>query len=292
MQALEQRSDEELLREQKFRAAAQAILGARAAERYDAPAARAHFQKAIAAARPQERMQLRRMADASLALAERRPDDLKQAVERLGQAPPTGRQLFLLRIMGLLAPAPGASLAVRARGIVILLAIVVLLVLLGWGIVELDRAALRRRRAPSAGCCWASSPSRSCSGCSPSSGAAASSGPGHGPPRADGPPRPLGPRVVCGRYTHGHARPRPGAHALRPGRARGAAPALQRRPHRRRGRGHHRPRGATARRRAALGARAVLGRRPEDRLAHDQRARRGRRGEARRSATPSPRGAA
>ncbi len=137
MQALEQRSDEELLREQKFRAAAQAILGARAAERYDAPAARAHFQKAIAAARPQERMQLRRMADASLALAERRPDDLKEAVERLGQAPPTGRQLFLLRIMGLLAPAPGASLAVRARGIVILLAIIVLLVLLGWGIVEL-----------------------------------------------------------------------------------------------------------------------------------------------------------
>jgi hypothetical protein len=137
MQALEQRSDEELLREQKFRAAAQAILGARAAERYDAPAARAHFQKAIAAARPQERMQLRRMADASLALAERRPDDLKQAVERLGQAPPTGRQLFLLRIMGLLAPASGASLAVRARGIVILLAIIVLLVLLGWGIVEL-----------------------------------------------------------------------------------------------------------------------------------------------------------
>jgi len=137
MQALEQRTDDELLREQKFKAAAQAILGARAAERYDAPAARAHFQRAIAAARPQERMQLRRMADASLALAERRPDDLKQAVERLGQAPPTGRQLFLLRIMGLLAPAPGASLAVRARGILIMLAVIVVLVLLGWGIVEL-----------------------------------------------------------------------------------------------------------------------------------------------------------
>jgi hypothetical protein len=137
MQALEQRTDDELLREQKFKAAAQAILGARAAERYDAPGARAHFQRAIAAARPQERMQLRRMADASLALAERRPDDLKQAVERLGQAPPTGRQLFLLRIMGLLAPAPGAGLAVRARGIFIMLAIIVVLVLLGWGIVEL-----------------------------------------------------------------------------------------------------------------------------------------------------------
>ena len=137
MQALESRSDEELEREQKFKAAAQAILGARAAERYDAPAARAYFQRAIAAARPQERMQLRRMADASLALAERRPQDLKQAVERLGQAPPSGRQLMLLRIMGLLAPPPGASLLARVRGIAIILALVVLLVLLGWGIVEL-----------------------------------------------------------------------------------------------------------------------------------------------------------
>ena len=137
MQALESRSDEELEREQKFRAAAQAILGARAAERYDAPAARAYFQRAIAAARPQERMQLRRMADASLALAERRPDDLKQAVERLGQTPPSGRQLLLLRIMGLLAPPPGAGLLVRARGFATILAIVVVLLLLGWGIVEL-----------------------------------------------------------------------------------------------------------------------------------------------------------
>jgi hypothetical protein len=137
MQSLEHRSDEELEREQKFRAAAQAILGARAAERYDAPAARAYFQRAIAAARPQERMQIRRMADASLALAERRPDDLKQAVERLGQAPPSGRQLFLLRIMGLLAPPPGSGFLMRARGIVILLAVVLLLLLLGFGIVQL-----------------------------------------------------------------------------------------------------------------------------------------------------------
>jgi hypothetical protein len=137
MQTLESRSDEELEREQKFRAAAQAILGARAAERYDAPAARAYFQRAIAAARPQERMQLRRMADASLALAERRPDDLKQAVERLGQTPPSGRQLLLLRVMGLLAPPPGSGLLVRARGFAIILAIVVVLLLLGWGIVEL-----------------------------------------------------------------------------------------------------------------------------------------------------------
>ena len=137
MQALESRSDEELEREQKFRAAAQAILGARAAERYDAPAARAYFQRAIAAARPQERMQLRRMADASLALAERRPDDLKQAVERLGQAPPTGRQLFLLRIMGLLAPPPGSGFLARARGVAIILALVVLLLLIGFGLAKL-----------------------------------------------------------------------------------------------------------------------------------------------------------
>ena len=114
MQQLETRCDEELEREQKFKAAAQAILGARAAERYDAKASREHFRRALAAARPQERMALRRMADASLALAERRPDDLKAAVERLGQAPPSYRQLLLLRFMGLVAPPASAGHA-RAR---------------------------------------------------------------------------------------------------------------------------------------------------------------------------------
>src|SRR5947208_10080582 len=109
IQQLEGRKDEELEAETKYKAAAQAILGARAAERYDAKAARAHFQRAIAAARPQERMQLRRMADASIALAERRADDLKEAVERLGQAPPSNRQLMVLRLMGLLAPPPGSG---------------------------------------------------------------------------------------------------------------------------------------------------------------------------------------
>ena len=131
------RSDEELLAETKLKAAAQAILGARAAERYDAKAARAHFSKAIAAARPQERMQLRRMANASLALAERRPDDLKEAVERLGQTPPSGRQLLALRFMGLVAPPPGASLWIRVRGWLMLLGIVILLLALGLGVVEL-----------------------------------------------------------------------------------------------------------------------------------------------------------
>jgi hypothetical protein len=137
MQQLEQRSDEELEREQKYRAAAQAILGARAAERYDADAARAHFRKAIAAARPQERMQLRRMADASLALAERRPDDLKEAVERLGQAPPSGRQLMLLRLMGLVAPAPSAPWYTKVRGVLLIMLIVIVLLAVGFGVVKL-----------------------------------------------------------------------------------------------------------------------------------------------------------
>src|SRR5437763_10773647 len=137
MQRLETRSDEELEAETKFKAAALAILGARAAERYDAKASRDYFRRAIAAARPQERMQLRRMADASHALAERRPDDLKAAVERLGQAPPSGRQLLLLRLMGLLAPPEGASMWIRVRGILLILALVIALIAIGLGVVEL-----------------------------------------------------------------------------------------------------------------------------------------------------------
>jgi hypothetical protein len=137
MQQLETRSDEELEREQKFKAAAQAILGARAAERYDAKASREHFRKALASARPQERMALRRMADASLALAERRPDDLKAAVERLGQAPPSSRQLLLLRFMGLVAPPASAGTLMRVRGIAIIVGLVVALVALGTAVVKL-----------------------------------------------------------------------------------------------------------------------------------------------------------
>src|SRR5436305_10053959 len=127
IQALEQRSDEELESETKYRSAALAILGARAAERFDAEQARGYFQRAIAAARPQERMQLRRMADASLALAERRAGDLKDAVERLGQAPPSGRQLFALRVMGLLLPPAGAGILARVRGIILIILLIVAL---------------------------------------------------------------------------------------------------------------------------------------------------------------------
>jgi hypothetical protein len=137
MEALQERSNEELMREQKFKAAALAILGARAAEKYDADASREYFRRAIAASRPQERMQLRRMADASLALAERRPDDLKEAVERLGQAPPSGRQLFLLRVMGFLAPAASAPWYVKARGFLLIILMVVVLLAIGFGIFKL-----------------------------------------------------------------------------------------------------------------------------------------------------------
>jgi hypothetical protein len=135
MQRLETKSDEELLAETRYRSAAQAILGARAAERYDAKRAREHFRAAIAAARPQERLQLRRMAEASLALAERRPDDLRAAAEKLGQAPPTNRQLLALRFMGLIAPGGSAPAWRRVAGFFLLLGIIVGLIALGTGIV-------------------------------------------------------------------------------------------------------------------------------------------------------------
>src|ERR1700712_1369358 len=137
IQELENRSDAELAQETRNRAAAQALLGARAAKRYDAEKAREHFRRAIAAARPQERMHIRRMADASLALAKRRPGDLKAAVERLGQTAPTGRQMFALRLFGLIAPPKSAGLAVRIRGIAIVVAVVILLLAVGYGIVSL-----------------------------------------------------------------------------------------------------------------------------------------------------------
>jgi hypothetical protein len=137
IQALEQRSDEELEAETKYKSAAMAILGARASERFDAESARAYFQRAIAAARPQERMQIRRMADASLALAERRAGDLKDAVERLGQAPPTGRQMLALRAMGLLVPPSSAGVLARIRGVLLIIALIVVLLAIGFGIVEL-----------------------------------------------------------------------------------------------------------------------------------------------------------
>jgi hypothetical protein len=135
MAQLESKSDEELEAETKYKAAAQAILGYRAAERYDAKAARAHFQRALAAARPQERVGIRRMADASLALAERRPDDLKKATERLGVEAPSAGQLRSLRFLGLIAPPASAGTLMRIRGIVIAIVLVIAVLALGFGIV-------------------------------------------------------------------------------------------------------------------------------------------------------------
>ncbi len=136
MQTLETRSDEELEAETRYRVAAQALLGARKAEKFDAKGAREHFQKALAAARPQDRMQIRRMADASLALAERRTGDLKAATQRLGGEVPSSRQLFMLRVFGLVAPPSSAGVIARIRGILIAVAAVVLVLGLGFGIVE------------------------------------------------------------------------------------------------------------------------------------------------------------
>ena len=131
---LESRTDEQLQGESRHRVAAKAILGARAAERYDAKAARAYFNEALAGAHPQERPALRQMMKASLALAERRPDELRDAMEKLGQEAPSGRQMFMLRMMGLLVPPASAGIVARIRGIVLIVVLVIALLAIGTGI--------------------------------------------------------------------------------------------------------------------------------------------------------------
>jgi hypothetical protein len=133
---LESRTDEQLQGESRHRVAAKAILGARAAERYDAKTARAYFNEALAGAHPQERPALRQMMKASLALAERRPDELKDAMEKLGQEAPSSRQMFMLRMMGLLVPPSSAGILARIRGIVLIVLIVIALLAIGTGIVQ------------------------------------------------------------------------------------------------------------------------------------------------------------
>jgi hypothetical protein len=134
---LESRTEEQLKSESKHRVAAKAILGARAAERYDVKAARQYFNEALAGSHPQERPALRQMMKASLALAERRPDELKEAMERLGQEAPSGRQLFMLRMMGLLLPPSSAGILARVRGILLLIVLVIVLLAVGFGLVTL-----------------------------------------------------------------------------------------------------------------------------------------------------------
>jgi hypothetical protein len=137
IQQLEDRTDEQLRSESKHRAAARAILGARAAERYDVKQSRAYFNEALAACNPRERQALRQLMKASLAQAERKPDELKEAMEKLGQAPPSGRQLFALRLMGLIAPPESAGRLVRVRGFALLLLVVFLMLALGFGLAKL-----------------------------------------------------------------------------------------------------------------------------------------------------------
>ena len=135
IQQLESRSDEELEAETRYKAFAQAILGARAAERQDAKKARAHFQRALAAARPQERMYIRRQADAALAFAERRADDYAEAVGRLGGDVPTGWSMFGLRLLGLVAPPASAGFIARVRGILLAITLILLILGIGFGIM-------------------------------------------------------------------------------------------------------------------------------------------------------------
>jgi C4-dicarboxylate-specific signal transduction histidine kinase len=134
---LEDRTDEQLLSESKYRAAAKAILGARAAERYDSEAARRYFNEALAASHPQERPMLRQMMKAALAQAERRPDELREAMEKLGQEPPSNRQLMLLRLMSLIAPPPNSGALMRVRGFAVLILLVVLILAIGFGLAKL-----------------------------------------------------------------------------------------------------------------------------------------------------------
>ncbi len=137
MQELEGRTDEQLQSESKHRAAARALQGARAAERYDPEQARRYFTEAMAGCHPQERPYLRQMMKAALAQAERRPDELKDAMEKLGQEPPSGRQLLMLRLLGLVAPPSSAGVVARVRGILLLLLIILALCAIGFGLVEL-----------------------------------------------------------------------------------------------------------------------------------------------------------
>jgi hypothetical protein len=151
MEQMQSRSDEQLQGERKHKSIAYALLGARAAERYDATTARGWFQKAlVASTHPQEKMQIRRMADASLALAERRAGDLKVAVEKLGAEAPSSRALFGLRVMGLVAPPKSAGILARLRGILVALAAVIVIIALGAGIVELVSLPFGRLGLPAA----------------------------------------------------------------------------------------------------------------------------------------------
>jgi hypothetical protein len=89
----------------------------------------------MAAARPQERMYIRRQAEAALAFAERRADDYAEAVGRMGGEVPTRWSLFGLRLLGLIAPPASAGILARIRGILLAIALVLLILGVGFGIM-------------------------------------------------------------------------------------------------------------------------------------------------------------
>ena len=193
MEQMQTRSDEQLENERKYKSIAYSILGARAAERYDAQSARSWFQKAmVASTHPQERLQIRRMADASLALAERRADDLKVAVEKLGQEAPSSRAAVRAAHDG--ADRPAAQRRHRCAAFaasLLVLAIVIVLLAVGAGIVKLIALPFGRPRLAARRCCSACSSTSSCWRSSRCSAAAASAPPARGPPAA--PERRAGP---------------------------------------------------------------------------------------------------
>jgi hypothetical protein len=137
IQQLESRTDEQLMSESRHRVAAKTLLGMRAAERYDVKAARTYFNEALSGCHPQERPALRQMMKASLALAERRTDDYKEALEKMGQEAPSSRALFMLRVVGLLFPPASAGAVARIRGIVLLILLVISLLVAGFLLVKL-----------------------------------------------------------------------------------------------------------------------------------------------------------
>jgi uncharacterized membrane protein len=58
-------------------------------------------------------------------------------MEKLGQEPPSNRQLMLLRLMSLIAPPPNSSVLMRMRGFAVLIVLVVVILAIGFGLAKL-----------------------------------------------------------------------------------------------------------------------------------------------------------
>ena len=150
MEQMQARTDEQLEGERKYRSIAYSILGARAAERYDAPAARDLVREGDG------RLDAtRRSACRSGAWPTRRwrspsaaPTTSRRRSSGSGQEAPSSRQLFGLRLMGLIAPPRGSSPLLRIRGALALLGIIIALV------AARDRASSSSISLPFGGFGW------------------------------------------------------------------------------------------------------------------------------------------